>query len=342
MPAPRKPVTMVQGTRARTSAHSLSSVKIDRRHAGDQPALERLRGARATASARRRRGRRAARRRSAPPRSGGVEPAEHIGPGAIARMAALRPRVQLARQRTRCTVTPVPSAARGGRRGQQRARARLALGIAGTPAGDADIDRSRHRRRLGIGRTWLSTRGHPRRSAGATARAGCHDANRPAPRHPARRHDRIDGRSPGSRVAARHRLPGIVPVACGTGSPLTVAGAAADLEPAFRTAFPVRSLVRDRRSRPLNGRRRPLSMPACRSACGRLSDGYSRAVVERPSQWDENGKRAEGLAPKLRLRLATLSGKPKSIGDWGPTGGPVGQGNVSTCELGRPVADAKP
>src|SRR5262249_11669858 len=38
-----------------------------------------------------------------------------------------------------------------------------------------------------------------------------------------------DGRSPGSRVFARHRLPGFDPVACGTGSPLTVAGAAAEL-----------------------------------------------------------------------------------------------------------------
>src|SRR5215470_10111410 len=48
-----------------------------------------------------------------------------------------------------------------------------------------------------------------------------------APR-PAR--ERIDGRSPGLRVAARHRLPGLSQWPCGTGSPLTVAGAAADLE----------------------------------------------------------------------------------------------------------------
>jgi len=61
-----------------------------------------------------------------------------------------------------------------------------------------------------------------------------------APR-PAR--DRIDGRSPGSRVAARHRLPGYPQWLCGTGSPLTVAGAAVDLEREFRTTFPVRSRV---------------------------------------------------------------------------------------------------
>ena len=64
----------------------------------------------------------------------------------------------------------------------------------------------------------------------------------------------IVDRSPGSRVAARHRLPGWSQWQCGTGSPLTVAGAAAALELSFRTAFPVRSRVRDRRSPPLNGR----------------------------------------------------------------------------------------
>jgi len=36
-------------------------------------------------------------------------------------------------------------------------------------------------------------------------------------------------------------FPGLFPVAIGTGSPLTVAGAAAALEQSFRTAFPVRS-----------------------------------------------------------------------------------------------------
>jgi hypothetical protein len=84
-----------------------------------------------------------------------------------------------------------------------------------------------------------------------------------APRHPARLHDRIDGRSPGSRVTARHRLPGMSQWLCGSGSPLTVAGAAAESElwePGSRsfTAFPVRSHVRDRRSRSLNGRHRRL------------------------------------------------------------------------------------
>src|SRR5712691_10083871 len=86
-----------------------------------------------------------------------------------------------------------------------------------------------------------------------------------APR-PAR--DRINGRSPGSRVAARHRLPGWSQWPCGTGSPLTVAGAAAELEPAFLTAFPVRSLVRDRRWGHLTVAVGPVSMRACRSCPG--------------------------------------------------------------------------
>ncbi len=67
-------------------------------------------------------------------------------------------------------------------------------------------------------------------------------------------HDRINGRSPGSRVAARHRLPGSRSQwQCGTGSPLTVAGAAAASEHWFHTAFPVRSRVRDRQLQPVNG-----------------------------------------------------------------------------------------
>src|ERR1700674_2333542 len=39
------------------------------------------------------------------------------------------------------------------------------------------------------------------------------DTNRPGAEAPRPAHDRIDGRSPGSRVTARHRLPGTVPVA---------------------------------------------------------------------------------------------------------------------------------
>src|SRR3984893_12776503 len=104
------------------------------------------------------------------------------------------------------------------------------------------------------------TRATPR---GYTIPGWVQDANRPSAEAPRPAHDRIDGRSPGSPVTARHRLPGLSQWLCGSGSPLTVAGAAAESErwePCSRslTAFPVRSHVRDRRSRPLNGSHRRL------------------------------------------------------------------------------------
>jgi hypothetical protein len=80
---------------------------------------------------------------------------------------------------------------------------------------------------------------------------------RPGAEAPRPARDRINGRSPGSRVVARHRLPGLTQWLCGSGSPLTVAGAAVALEPAFRTTFPLRSRSRDRRSGALNGRGPP-------------------------------------------------------------------------------------
>jgi|SRR4249920_2976135 hypothetical protein len=55
-----------------------------------------------------------------------------------------------------------------------------------------------------------ATRATPR---GLKVPNGVQDANRPSAEAPRPAHDRIDGRSPGSRVAARHRLPGTIPVA---------------------------------------------------------------------------------------------------------------------------------
>src|SRR5438477_10857208 len=97
--------------------------------------------------------------------------------------------------------------------------------------------------------TGTAPRGRLSPPLGAESESTCAEAPRPA-------HDRIDGRSPGLRVTARHRLPGLSQWRRGSGSPLTVAGAAADLEPPkwFDTAFPVRSHVRDRRCRSLSGR----------------------------------------------------------------------------------------
>ena len=85
------------------------------------------------------------------------------------------------------------------------------------------------------------TRGAPqddRPDAGASREATGPEAPRPG-------YDRINGRSPGSRVAARHRLPGLPQWQRGTGSPLTVAGAAAALEPYVPHRIPC-SLSRER------------------------------------------------------------------------------------------------
>src|SRR5215470_10017801 len=117
------------------------------------------------------------------------------------------------------------------------------------------------------------------RSAGRWSDRGaqCASISTEAPR-PAR--DRVDGRSPGSRVLARHRLPGWSQWLCGTGSPLTVAGAAVASERSFLTTFPVRSLLRDHRSDHLTVGIRPLSMHAC--CCG-LAIDLALAIVARSS-----------------------------------------------------------
>jgi hypothetical protein len=77
------------------------------------------------------------------------------------------------------------------------------------------------------------------------------DAEAPRPTH-----TRIDGRSPGSRVLARHRLPGFSPVALWYGLAAYSCGGSCGIgnRIGFRTAFPVVPLSGDRRSPPLNGR----------------------------------------------------------------------------------------
>ena len=148
-----------------------------------------------------------------------------------------------------------------------------ALEIDCAPAGDADIDHggigqclTAYAMRLVAGH-YLSAAGRHMNlplpkllASGAFATAfrvrRDQSTSAEAPR-PAR--DRIDGRSPGSRVAARHRLPGLSQWQCGTGSPLTVAGAAAELERSLRTAFPLRSRARDRRRLELTVTLHPLS-----------------------------------------------------------------------------------
>src|SRR3984893_955168 len=75
-------------------------------------------------------------------------------------------------------------------------------------------------RALNLG-AWTAANRNPIRNSRIDATGA--EAPRPA-------HARIDGRSPGSRVIARHRLPGFPQWLSGVGSPHTVAGAAAALE----------------------------------------------------------------------------------------------------------------
>src|SRR5262252_3087891 len=68
---------------------------------------------------------------------------------------------------------------------------------------------------------------------------------------------RIDGRSPGSRVFAPHRLPGFPQWLCGEARRIQLRGQPrhwSRIQSGFRTAFPVISLSRDRRPLVLNRR----------------------------------------------------------------------------------------
>ena len=147
-----------------------------------------------------------------------------------------------------------------GGRGQNGAGPRIFFGLPRPAAGNADIDDRHVAGCDAAGDIRPIDAGHPvpLRLESKSWVPHTNSTGAEAPR-PAR--DRIDGRSPGSRVAACARLPGsLTQWLRGTGSPLTVAGAAAELEPSFHTAFPVRSRARDRRCEELRVTVRPLSM----------------------------------------------------------------------------------
>jgi hypothetical protein len=120
-------------------------------------------------------------------------------------------------------------------------------------AGDTYVDSCSTSGCLRMGFARLFDRAHACRSAGRSPQSGC-----------LMRSDRPRGTPPGPRPNRRqvswltdrrpHRLPGFSQWQFGTGSPPTVAGAAAALEQSFRTAFPVRSRMRDRRLQPVNVR----------------------------------------------------------------------------------------
>ncbi len=223
-------------------------------------------------------------------------------------------------------MTPVPSAARAVARANTSPGRDAILGIARAPAGDADIDRGRGQSldvtilvlvRGGESHPWRrSVELVPRPGVLAAASPKGAAANQPtAPRHPARRATSIDGRSPGSRVSAFAAFPGNSQWLCGSSSPLTVAGAAADLGQS-RTAFPVRSHSRDRRSRHLTARARPLSM---RTRKARLRSGGAQAIVVAssvPAWCGTKRERGGGIDPDAAAAPATVSGEHPSVSHW--------------------------
>ena len=119
--------------------------------------------------------------------AGGIEAAEHVGPGAIAanRGAQAALAVRQAADLPHDNAAACGSVRRCG--GQQRAGARLAVGFTGMPAGYADVDR-RQPRRLPRSRSRLAARIDVTRVApqGQSPRPRVPDTNPPAPRHPAR------------------------------------------------------------------------------------------------------------------------------------------------------------
>ena len=118
--------------------------------------------------------------------AGGVELAEHVGPGAIAADGGAGAAVAIGKTLDRPHHDAAAGGRLGGRLGQDRARTRLALRLAGAPAGDADIDDRGIGRCLGVGHVALLDDGHPCRSKGGMSPSRVPERNRPAPRHPAR------------------------------------------------------------------------------------------------------------------------------------------------------------
>ena len=159
LPAPRKPVTIVQGMRARFCVVPVMNLFLallllarvlrnQGRDARDQAALERRRPAAP--------GHNAVGGAGEEPRAfdqragaGFVEAAEHIGPGAVAAHGGAGAARAVGEAADRPHVDFGAGGGLRGRGGEHRAGARLAVGLAAVsrpPAGDADIDgRQRHR-----------------------------------------------------------------------------------------------------------------------------------------------------------------------------------------------------
>ncbi len=155
LPAPRKPVTMVQGTRVSLSViqsspgKSVLSKKIGRRRARDEAALERLGPAAPRHHAVGRMGEQPGALDERGRAVHGIEPAEHIGPGVIAAHRGAEPAIAVGEtlHAEHCDAGAGGGAFRG--LGEHGARDRPVVEIDAGAAGDADIDGGRGRNRGG-------------------------------------------------------------------------------------------------------------------------------------------------------------------------------------------------
>jgi hypothetical protein len=208
----------------------------------------------------------------------------------LQRTAALKPRVQFARHRTGRITTPLPSAA------CSVAAARIAPGrgsLSGSPGYRqvmhtytvaASVDASAS---VPLGCPIELTRAAPQGSRPDRVL----DWNRSAARHPARATTESTAGLLARGSPPVTAFPGFVPVAMWHGLAAYSCGGSCGIGTWFRTAFPLHSRVRDRRSRPLNGGHPRFVNADALRACDRFAGSYSRAVVDSHPVGTKKGRR---------------------------------------------------
>ena len=222
---------------------------------------------------------------------------------------AAQPRLQLARQRaadamprTRCRAPRWPR--RAARRGADRPPSRrVAAGLADD---DGDGRASAWCGAASVGARSTSTRRtpaeHHSRGAGGSADQGCTATRRkPRPGHPARlRRSLVTAGLLARGSSPAPAFPGQRPVAFGRGSPLTVAGTAADLGTKSRTAFPLRPSRCREGTVEADVTRRPGCAMSTRPNW--VCRGGISLIVAASSVFGENRKRECGKDPSVRSR----------------------------------------